>query len=197
MVSAVHAHARRNHCSQRAVARTETIGPYTRLTSTPAWEPFFIASSGATAALAGLIFVAISINLDDILETPGLDRRALEALALLVGALILSLLVLIPSQPSAAFGIEAGITGLTLAFLTTRTMAIVRIWHRRPLIVALKVILALASVPPYFVVAATALTSAPSLGWLAAAVLLSIVSATASGWVLLVEIKRNLPRHAA
>ena len=116
---------------------------------------------------------------------------------MLVGALILSLLTLIPGQSSAAFGIEAGITGLTLAFLTTRTMAIVRIWHRRPLIVALKVILALASVPPYFVVAATALTSTPSLGWLAAAVLLSIVSATASGWVLLVEIKRNLPRHGA
>jgi len=145
-----------------------------------------------------LIFVAISINLDHILETPGLDRRALEALALLAGALILSLLVLVPDQPSAAFGIEAGITGLTLAFLTTRaTMMIRRIWHSRPFIVALKVILALASVPPYFVVAATALASAPSLGWLAAAVVLSIISATASGWVLLVEIKRDRPGHGA
>jgi hypothetical protein len=79
--------------------------------STPAWEPFFIASSGATAALAGLIFVAISINLDDILETPGLDRRALEALALLVGALILSLLVLVPGQPQPPSGSRRGSRG--------------------------------------------------------------------------------------
>lgn len=162
------------------------------------WEAFFIASSGATAALAGLIFVAISINLDHILETPGLDRRALEAVSLLIGALVLSLLVLVPQQRSEFFAAEAGLAGLTLAFLTVRgTIPIGRIWRSHPYNVALKVILAVASVPPYFVVAVTALQSAPRLGWLAAAVILSVLSASVSAWVLLVEIQRDRPRRLA
>ena len=168
------------------------------MASATEWEAFFIASSGATAALAGLIFVAISINLDHILETPGLDRRALEAVSLLIGALVLSLLVLIPQQRSEFFAGEAGVTGLTLAFLTVRgTIPIGRIWRTHPYNVALKVILAVASVPPYFVVAVTALQSGPSLGWLAAAVVLSVLSASASAWVLLVEIQRDRPRRLA
>jgi len=160
------------------------------------WEPFFVASSGASAPLAGLIFVAISINLDHILETPGLDRRALEAVSLLISALVLSLLVLIPEQPPVLFAGEAGVTGLTLAVLTTRsTIHARRIWRSHPYNFALKVILAVVSVPPYFFVAVTALQSAPSLGWLAAAVVLSIVSAAVSAWVLLVEIQRDQPRR--
>lgn len=162
------------------------------------WEAFFLASSGATAALAGLMFVAISINLDHILETQGLDRRALEAVSLLIGALVLSLLVLIPQQRSEFFAGEAGVTGFTLAFLTVRgTIPIGRIWRSHPYNAALKVIFAVASVPPYFVVVVTALQSGPSLGWLAAAVVLSVLSASVSAWVLLVEIQRDRPRSLA
>ena len=36
------------------------------------WANFFFAEVGASAALVGLLFVAVSINLKRILEVPGL-----------------------------------------------------------------------------------------------------------------------------
>ena len=40
------------------------------------WSDFLVASSGASAALAGLVFIGISINLTRILDGPGLPGRA-------------------------------------------------------------------------------------------------------------------------
>ncbi len=42
------------------------------------WENFFVAEVGASAALAGLIFVGVSINLNRILSLPRLPDRALR-----------------------------------------------------------------------------------------------------------------------
>ena len=48
--------------------------------STAEWESLFVAEAGASAALAGLLFVAISINLERILQGAGLSGRAGEAM---------------------------------------------------------------------------------------------------------------------
>lgn len=52
------------------------------------WANFFVAEVGASAALSGLVIVAISINLQRILSFPQLPGRAAEMLILLVGALL-------------------------------------------------------------------------------------------------------------
>ncbi len=71
------------------------------------WESFFLAEVGAAAALGGLLFVALSINVKQIVEFGGLADRALQALTVLVGILILGLLMLMPNQTPEALGIEA------------------------------------------------------------------------------------------
>jgi hypothetical protein len=63
--------------------------------TTDGWGELFLAEAGASAALAGLLFVAISINLTKILEVRGLVGRAGEAIVLLVAVLIVSTLVLV------------------------------------------------------------------------------------------------------
>lgn len=55
--------------------------------------------AGASAALTGLLFVAVSINLGKVLEHPQLPGRAAESLLVLVGVLIASTLGLVPGQP--------------------------------------------------------------------------------------------------
>ena len=55
--------------------------------STAEWDSLFLAEAGASAALAGLLFVALSINLERILKGAGLPGRAGEAIMLLLAVL--------------------------------------------------------------------------------------------------------------
>ena len=48
------------------------------------WDSFFVAEVGAAAALTGLLFVAVSNNLDRILQFPKLPSRAAETMSLLL-----------------------------------------------------------------------------------------------------------------
>src|SRR5262245_46549617 len=66
--------------------------------STANWAPAFTAIAGSAAALAGLLFVALSINLSKVIQGPGLIGRAVEVLVLLTSVLILATLLLMPSQ---------------------------------------------------------------------------------------------------
>jgi modulator of FtsH protease len=64
--------------------------------ATEGWENLFVAEAGVAAVLAGLLFVAVSINLAKVLRHPGLPGRAAEAIVLLVGALVACTLGLVP-----------------------------------------------------------------------------------------------------
>jgi hypothetical protein len=65
-------------------------------TDPSAWEGLFITEAGVAAVLAGLLFVAVSINLGRILLHPGLTGRAAEAIGLLTGVLVACTLGLVP-----------------------------------------------------------------------------------------------------
>jgi len=70
------------------------------------WESLFVAEAGASAALAGLLFVALSINLERILKGTGLPGRAGEAIVLLLTVLVVSTFGLVPGQSPRVLGAE-------------------------------------------------------------------------------------------
>jgi hypothetical protein len=74
-----------------------------------------VAAAGAAAVLAGLVFVAVSINLERVLEVRGLPGRAGESIMMFVGAMLASLLLLVPGQSHRALGLELAVTGAVLA----------------------------------------------------------------------------------
>jgi hypothetical protein len=70
------------------------------------WSNFFVGELGAAAALAGLIFVAVSVNQARILELGRMADRGLEALTMLVAVVIIASMGLVPGQGVRLLGLE-------------------------------------------------------------------------------------------
>ena len=94
--------------------RVETI-PTVSAYELADWSNFAVASAGAAAALTGLLFVAVSINLQRILELPQLPDRAGGTLGLLLTLLLVSIVLLAPGQPLPATGTEIATMSVLLA----------------------------------------------------------------------------------
>jgi hypothetical protein len=157
------------------------------------WANFFVAEVGASAALTGLLVVAISINLTRILAVAQLPGRAAEGLIVLVGAFVLSSVALVPDQPSAVFAAEVLAIGLLM--LLVPLFIQLRSWKaaegvsrtRQYIRLILNVIAGL----PFIVAGALLMTgSGAALHWMAAGVIISLVTAVWNAWVLLIEILR-------
>ena len=156
-----------------------------------AWNDLFVAAAGASAALAGLVFVAVSINLDRIIAGEGLPDRALQALAQLIIVVVASLLVLAPGQSNTALGLELLVVGLVVAVgsmaLLGRAQAADSNRDGWP---ARRIAVALGTVPIAAAGASLLAETGGGLYWLFAGIILAIVGAVLNAWVLLVEILR-------
>jgi hypothetical protein len=156
-----------------------------------AWHDFFMGTIGAAAALTGLLFVAISINLEQILKYPQLPGRAAGTLGILVGALVVSGFALAPGQSNRALGIEIAAAGSVVvlqAALVSRGKESPddpTSWQVEHLVTLL-----LPGVALIIGGVSLATGEAGGLYWVLAAILLAFVSASINAWVLLVEIKR-------
>ncbi len=157
------------------------------------WANFFVAEVGASAALTGLLVVAISINLARILSFAQLPERAAEGLITLVAAFVLASIGLVPSQPVKLFGAEVLAIGL-VTFLVSLAVQL-RSWNAIASVSPVKqyaraTVGAAASLP--FIVAGTLLLNGSDAGlyWIAAGIIISLVAGVWHAWVLLVEILR-------
>jgi len=157
-----------------------------------AWGGFFIAQVGASAALAGLIFVAVSLNLTKIVASPHLPTRAFQALTVLMEILIVSSLALVP-QPLRWFGREAMLISLPIwiavIVFDARTLANAGREYRQRSIQRMAISQTAA---PLFVIGAGITLGFGLAGFyvLVPAVLFSYLIALIDAWVLLVEINR-------
>lgn len=59
------------------------------------WVPFFTAAAGASAALVGLIIVAMSVNVETIVGVRSLPARAISTIASLTYVVIASVFALV------------------------------------------------------------------------------------------------------
>jgi hypothetical protein len=157
------------------------------------WTDFGVATVSATATLAGLLFVAVSINLKRILEFPMLPNRAAQTLILFAMPLLIGLLLLVPGQPGAALGSEVLVTGVLVGtFLLVTDSRTPRAEQETTVTwLVSRFLPAVVTCGCLAVAGATLIARAGGgLYWLVPAVLAAIIFGLVNAWVLLVEILR-------
>lgn len=159
--------------------------------SAVAWHDFFMGTIGAAAALTGLLFVAISINLEEILKHPQLPGRAAGTLGILVSVLVVSGFALAPRQGADALGIEIAAAGVIVAVQAV-WVSRGKVTPAEPTARKVEHIATLLLPSIALVIGGVSLVAGAGGGlyWVFAGVLLAFVSASINVWVLLVEIKR-------
>jgi hypothetical protein len=160
---------------------------------TAPWSEFSVAVVGASAALTGLLFVAVSINIEQILAVGALAGRALSTMILFVVPLVVGILVLVPGQSRTTLGLELIVTGV----VTGGGL----LWINRPanrgaleprlswLLVRLGPSV---SISVFLVLAGVGLIarSGGGLYWVAPAIIEAFIGGLVTVWVLLVEVRR-------
>lgn len=157
-----------------------------------AWTNFNLAMVGAAAALAGLVIVAASVNIADIVKSRTLTARLGSAVATLVGALVVAALGLVPGITPIWFGtVVLALAAILIVFqvLTIRLLAKDHNPNDRSRLG--KSLLGLLPVVAFAAAGVLGIAGLPS-ALLAAAVgaILAIVSAIVVSWVALVEVLR-------
>ncbi|HTW23888.1 MAG TPA: hypothetical protein VMD78_09820 [Candidatus Baltobacteraceae bacterium] len=158
------------------------------------WNDFFVAAAGGSAALAGLVFVALSVNIRNIIQSPHLPPRAAAAIGTLILILVCSMAALMP-QPERALGIEVIVFSLYACWLqivSAHHGFRARVELQRPRWESiLNAVLGQVQVLP-FVIGGVLLLMQTSSGlyWIAAGCMATFVFSVLNAWVLLVEILR-------
>ena len=155
------------------------------------WTNFAVAQVVASAALAGLLVVAASINISSIIKLPTVVARLAGTLALFTGVLIIGTLLLVPGQPRIWLGIEIAVIGGGVAAIVAWQHGLkqVQIEFRKATFgtvstgIAAAVIIAFAGV-------STAVGVLGGLYWLVPGILIAFVVGLLNAWVALAEILR-------
>jgi hypothetical protein len=165
--------------------------------STEGWGELFLAAAGATAALSGLIFVGLSVNIRTVLDIDKsvghnfLTGRAIEALVALLNVLAISLVALTPGIPRYVLAGFILLIAAGSAVSPARALVASRAQGRLGAGTAWRLVIA-AFVTFTLVTAGVTLAAGygGGLGWLPASFVLAIAIAAINAWVLLVEILR-------
>jgi hypothetical protein len=157
------------------------------------WSDFHVAMVGATAALAGLVIVAASVNIGDIVKEASLVARLAAGIASLVLALAMSAIALIPALapvPLGAAGMVLAVVAGAFAVVAARRIA--ENTHPENRMRPLKAALGFLAPLAYLVGGALVLVGAEAAGLALFAVgaIVAIVAALVVSWIVLVEVLR-------
>jgi hypothetical protein len=165
--------------------------------TTEGWSEFFICAGGAAAALSGLIFVGLSVNIGTVLEYDKragqnfLTGRAIEALVDLLNVLVISVVGLTPDIRRWALAAFILLVTSESAISPARVLRAGRVQHKLDLATMSRVVIASATTLALLVSGVTLWAHhGGGLLWLPAAFVLAIAAAAINAWVLLVEVLR-------
>ena len=156
------------------------------------WKDFNVAIVGATAALGGLVIVAASVNIGDIVKSRSLTARLGSGIVMLVVALTVSATALMPAIDETWYGWLTLVIAIgAVAFQIGITRAIAEDPDPRSRANAAKAGLGFLPAIAYLVAGTLAVAGIPAALYLAAAgAILAIVAALVVSWVALVEVLR-------
>ena len=151
------------------------------------WADFANTVAGGAAALAGLLFVALSLNLAEVLKYPGVPARAAVTLGLTIAILLTAIFVATPGQDPRVLAVEIAVIGIFGALVAGLYQREERSRARTMYLTLLPLVPAV-----LLIVGAVSLWQQRGGGlyWVTASVTTGFVAASANAWVLLVEIKR-------
>jgi modulator of FtsH protease len=160
----------------------------------PGWSDFFVATAGVAGALAGLLFVAISINLEKILELPSAISRSAEAMLVLAGVLAVALTALVPAQSIHHLGtiVLAAAIPVWLFPILTQIKSLRHHHYKHLAHVQIRAVLHQIATLPILIGALGLFgeIAGVGIGWVAAGCIFSLLVAMFAAWVLLIEILR-------
>lgn len=158
------------------------------------WSNFFLGQLGASAALAGLLFVSVSVNQARILELGRMADRGLEALVTLFLVIVVASLPLVPAQPLRLLGGEIFAAGAVVLLGTVRLQRVYleTVDPAYRLRTTQMVQFSRLAVTLVALAGLTVLARGDDAGFylLVPGFLLSFCAAGANAWVLLIEINR-------
>lgn len=157
------------------------------------WHEFNVAIVGAAAALAGLVIVAASVNIGDIVKAVSLTSRLAAGIGGLVLAITASAVGLIPAITPVAYGVTMLVVGAI--FTVFPAQAARRIFENHaPENVArpLKALVGFVAPLAYLIGSILLIAGLPAAGLVvfAAGSVLAIMAALLISWVVLVEVLR-------
>ena len=158
------------------------------------WHDFFITAGAASASLLGLLFVALTLNIEEVTdpEQPMLLLLAEQSFSSWLTVLFLSLFALVPSQQPAGFASELAIVaGLGLVRSSVNGVRVGRRgqlpwgWRHAVRRFAMP---GLADIALLVIAANVATGSWPDTVWLILATVLLVISAAEASWDLLARV---------
>jgi modulator of FtsH protease len=166
------------------------------------WHDFFTAEVQAAAALVGLLFVALSLNVAQILKYSWLPVRGAQTLVILTGSLLEASVLLAPSSsPASAHTIAWTCVAVSVAVWILSLLLLLSYFQRLNRNETTHIISGhgsvlyvvscqFAAVPPIIGSCLALAGNATGYAWIAGGILSTLVFALYNSWVLLIEILR-------
>jgi hypothetical protein len=150
-----------------------------------AWQNFYIMIGTANAAITGLLFVALSMHLKQILSHPIYKPRAIVVLVILTTQIVISAIVLTP-QPREAMGWEILALNVFFLALNLRYRTPARITAGSALTIGIRVV--------YLLAAISLITGVGGGFYILGGILtLTVVRSISNCWTLLTALEGDSP----